>query len=231
MTIQLAQWDTDHFGMKIGTLSSEEDFSESDFLSIIENARNEGYQLLYGKGITVPKEYLGDDVFLADEKVVYSQFVKNNRTVASANVISLLKTSLSAQALSLALQSGGHSRYYQDKHFSINVFITLYKEWIERSLSGEIATDVLGYLDGTKLLGILTYKIEDNIATIGLVAVDDKATGKGVGTKLMQSFLSNMPDGIIVNVATQKCNDAACHFYEKNGFLVDSITNIYHIWL
>lgn len=50
-------------------------------------------------------------------------------------------------------------------------------------------------------------------------------------SKLMQSFLASLPVGTRVNVATQKCNKIACHYYEKNGFYVEDVTNIYHIWL
>lgn len=61
-----------------------------------------------------------------------------------------------------------------------SVFETLYGLWIKRSLNGEIATDVLGYVDNGRILGILTYRQKENEATIGIIAVDSQASGHGV---------------------------------------------------
>ena len=82
--------------------------------------------------------------------------------------------------------------------------------------------------------GMITLKIEDNIAHIGLVAVDENAQGMGIGSMLIQAveaYLQNNTTVRYLNVATQLVNKPACRLYEKNGFVVEQKTNIYHWWL
>lgn len=229
--IQIAQWDTDNFGMKVGNLILEDVPSRETFNTEIEEAQKQKYDLLYLKGICLPESYLNENVILADEKVIYSQIINGTKFTSDEHVESYLHKGLDVKLLLLALQSGAHSRFIMDKRIPLYVYLTLYQIWITNSLNGSIATDVLIYKEDKDILGLLTYKITDSCVTIGLVDVDNSTTGKGVGTKLMQTFLSKFPEGTRIEVATQNGNKRACHYYEKNGYKVDSITNIYHIWI
>ena len=228
--IELAKWDSENFGIKVGNVIPTESISEVWLDGIMSDARRDGYNMLYLKGITLPEKMLSDNIVLADEKVIYAQITKNSCSY-DEHVISILNKELSDELLALAYESGKYSRYNLDGKFQKHVFPTLYKQWMGRSLSGEIATEVLGYVDSGRCCGMLTYKVEDNNVDIGLVAVSPEMAGKGIGSKLMHSFLSHLNLGTRVEVATQKRNTVACHYYEKNGFVVDSITNVYHIWL
>ena len=228
--IELAKWDSEHFGIKVGNIIPPESISEIWLDGIMSDARRDGYNLLYLKGITLPENMLSDNIVLADEKVIYAKTTKGCYSY-DKHVISILNKELSEEILDLAYESGKYSRYNLDGKFQKHVFRTLYKQWMGRSLSGEIATEVLGYVDSGHCRGMLTYKVKDNKVDIGLVAVSPEMAGKGIGSKLMRSFLSSLNLGTRVEVATQKINCVACHYYEKNGFAVDSITNVYHIWL
>lgn len=229
--IEIAQWDTEHFGIKVGSLIPDGNVSKETLDKEITSAKAEGYDLLYLKGCKLQEDCLSDRVILADEKVVYSLTKHTDDYHKCDKVVSYLNKELDVKLLTLALQSGGHSRYYTDKNMPVSVYITLYRIWIKNSLNGSIATDVLVYLDGNEVLGLLTYKLNDKKAVIGLVDVDNSSKGKGIGSKLMHTFLSVLPYGTKVEVATQKSNSVACHYYEKNGFNIDCITNIYHIWI
>ena len=229
--IEIAQWDTEHFGIKVGNLILDGNVSKETLYEEIASAKAEGYDLLYLKGGILQEDCLSDRIILADEKVVYSLTKQADDYHKCDNVVSYLKKDLDVRLLLLALQSGGHSRYYTDKNMPISVYITLYQTWITNSLNGSIATDVLVYSEDNDVLGLLTYKLHNNKAVIGLVDVDNSSKGKGIGSKLMQTFISELPVGTRIEVATQKSNSVACHYYEKNGFNIDSITNIYHIWV
>lgn len=78
---------------------------------------------------------------------------------------------------------------------------------------------------------MLTYKNDGSLYDIGLVAVAPDQAGKGIGTQLMQALFRRLGAGTVVDVATQKRNLLACRYYEKNGFKVKSIQNIYHLWI
>lgn len=231
--IELVKWDTENLGIKVGNLRWDEAVDATALRREMAKAQSEGYDLLYLKGIELSEDCLFDNVVLADEKVEYTQTISDNQMTSypDGHVVSILNHPLTEELLQLSYESGKYSRYHLDKNMPSSVFETLYGLWIKRSLNGEIAIDVLGYVDNGRILGILTYRQKDNEVTIGIIAVDSQSSGQGIGTKLMQSFLASLPVGTKVNVATQKCNEIACHYYEKNGFHVEDVTNIYHIWL
>lgn len=230
--IEYVKWDSDHFGMKIGKWIPDSSCLSSEYILAVNEAKRQGYDLLYLKGYELPANLLSSDVVLADQKIVYSQLMGRDRDETNdANVVSILHTELRTDVLCLALQSGAFSRYYRDKRIPLHVFLSLYKAWIENSINGDIATDVLAYTNNGKIIGLLTFKLEGDVAEIGLLDVDYTVVGQGIGTKLMQAFLATLPEGTIVEVATQKDNNRACAFYEKNGFHPKSITKIYHIWI
>lgn len=228
--IQLAQWDTDNLGLKIGNLHIDGDLQIHKLKKEIAHSVKEGYDLLYLKGVTLPEDCLSSKLLLADEKVVYAQDIDNNIHTVDPHVVSFLNHELTPALWNLTLESGWCSRYKTDSNFPPEVFSILYRQWILKSLNGTIATDVLVYNLDNIPVGLLTYKKNEEIVDIGLVAVSKDYAGKGIGTKLMKSFLSMFEKGTRVEVATQRNNKMACHFYERNGFVVNSISNIYHIW-
>lgn len=181
-----ARWDTDNFYIKVGNLIAEGGLNKSFLLREMAHAREEHYDLLYLKGVNLPCDCLSENVILADEKVVYVQVNSGRETpVDDERVASALNSPLTEELLQLSYESGKYSRYRLDENFPKSVFDTLYRLWIVRSLNGEIATDVLVYSEGGHVLGVLTYKINENEAEIGIVAVSPEAAGKGIGSKLM----------------------------------------------
>lgn len=231
MNIEYLPWDSDNFRFKVGNLLCSEPIKVEDLHHIVIQSHVDGYQLLYCKEVTIPDVALSDSFFLADEKVVYRTVISEPSCCISDSVKSVLHQPLNNDLLLLALQSGGHSRYYLDKNMPIHVFLSLYNKWIQHSLDGSIASDVLAYHTNGKDVGILTYKFSNDVATIGLIAVDYAYADRGIGSKLLSHMFSLFPQGTIVEVATQKRNVGACHFYEKNGFYRERIQNIYHIWV
>lgn len=228
--IDILEWDTTNLGIKVGNLTLDNVCKEA-LLRAIEDAKSEKYDVLYLKGVLLPKECLANNIKLADERVTYSQVIYQEKKYSDSHVVSILGTSMTEDLLHLSYESGKYSRYNLDKDFPSSVFPTLYWLWMERSLSGEIATDVLAYKADGCILGMLTYMKKDDVVDVGIIAVSQDAAGKGIGTSLMQTFLSLFPVGTKVEVATQKRNSVACHYYEKNGFQVEDITNVYHIWI
>lgn len=228
--IEYLDWDSSHFGIKVGNLFLNERVVP-DLTSIINQAKSEDYDLVYLKGATISEENLSDSVVLADKKMIYLKEISREETTPDSHVTSWLNHSLDVDLLSLALQSGSYSRYYTDKRMPLHIFLTLYQTWISNSLNGTIATDVLVYKHDNNIVGLLSYKIKQDRVVIGLVDVDRKMKGKGIGRKMMQTLFSLFPIGTKVEVATQKDNVEACRFYERNGFGIESVTNIYHIWI
>lgn len=231
MSIEYLSWDSETFGFKVGNLLCSEPIEVEDLHQVVFKSHDDKYKLLYCKDVSVPDAALSDSFFLADEKVVYRTVILESPYCISDSVKSVLHQSLNNELLLLALQSGGHSRYYLDKNMPIRVFLSLYSKWMQNSLDGSIASDVLAYQINGKNVGMLTYKESGNTVSIGLVAVDFAYADRGIGSRLLSHLFSLFPHGTIIEVATQKKNVGACHFYEKNGFYREHIQNVYHIWV
>lgn len=229
--IRLAEWDTRHFGIKIGNLLPDEPFETAKLIDEIALSKRQGYDLLYLKGRELPEAMLGENVLLADIKVVYEHKRLDVFPIGvNTHVASILHHDMDDELLELALESGRYSRFNTDHHFPPQVFRSLYATWMKKSLNGELASDVLVYMSDKHPMGFITWKIQGKKATIGLVAVRRDSARTGIGSILMLEMMRRCRQTDSVEVATQEHNHAACRFYEKNGFTIKSKTKIYHIW-
>lgn len=237
-TIQFLKWDTENFQKKIGKVSFEQAISYDEYNDLLIQGRLENYELLY---IFVPekKDFLKDickeDMRLVDQKVIFSKKLNIQKDIVNISpfVFEYQEKCVSEQLLKLSLESGRFSRFYIDDNFPRSTFQKLYSEWIIRSVSKEIADEVLVFDKDDLLCGMLTYKVISNVATIGLIAVDPLVQGKNIGTELMMFLEYKLSQHSVfdINVATQLQNKKACAFYEKNKYSIKQITNIYHVWL
>ena len=91
----------------------------------------------------------------------------------------------------------------------------------------------MGCFDHKELLGFISLKKLEGFLQIGLIAVDEKISRKGIGRKLLQAaqIYANQFNLNQIQVVTQGLNKIACAFYEKNGYSISSRQFIYHYWL
>lgn len=235
---QTLDWDSAFFGYKVAKILAS-NLNQGALKNLLAKLNNLNIKLVYY--FVDPNEKLlnmeakKNNGFLADEKITYKISLSNNnfRKPDNQYLQSYFKKPLNKNVLSLALQSGFYSRYKQDKKFVHDEFIRLYTTWIERSLNGEIAKDVIIYVNNDVEVGLVTLEVKDNYGSIGLLAVDKKQRGKSIGKQLINAALIKFKAYGVnkVKVTTQKKNIAACKFYEKIGFVKESVQNIYHFWL
>ncbi len=230
--VNLLKWDSDFFKLKIGNILCQTTTEREDLLNVIH--LNSDFNLIYI--FCDPKSNLNNDIqnlgaILYDQKVTYYQKIK--QSFRDPNIKSILNNELSDQIFSLALQSGEYSRFKRDIKLGNDKFQELYKIWITRSLNKEIAFETFAYIENDKVLGLITLGEKNNIGDIGLLGVDESSRGKSIGHKLVNhSFDYLLQLGYSeCQVVTQNENKLACSFYEKNNFTVNSIVNIYHLWL
>ena len=103
---------------------------------------------------------------------------------------------------------------------------------MNKSLKRKLAAEVFAFQDVNRINGMVTINKKLKKAEIGLIAVDNKAQSKGIGTQLLQSVENWALKQNLENicVATQEENYNACQFYEKNNYEISDKTYIYHIW-
>lgn len=232
ISISHLDWDSDFFNMKICRI----DGMRFDVIpeETFRRLKAEGYKLAYVMIPYTNTVSLSDGVSTkpVDIKIVYSKLLTDRDKMADMPEIALC-TKASDRLYDLAYQAGHMSRFRMDPNFEDTAFKRMYRAWIDNSVAGIIADYVFGYYEGQMPIGLLTLRIKDGVAEIGLIAVDEAARGKGLGRSLLQKAcaMSYEKGATRITVATQKINKGACAFYESNGFSLDSSTAIYHEWM
>lgn len=234
----LLEWDTQFFGYKIANINSFK-LELLELNAVLEELRNKDFKLAYC--FVSPNDQISNNSLnlvsglLVDEKITYfAEIGKENTLIDKGNIKPYDLKYASDKLRSLTLQSGIYSRFNIDPNFRNNEFEKLYLEWIEKSISRELANEVLVSCEENEIQGFVTLTIKNNnTGSIGLIAVDESTRGKSIGKKLMSASFEYFRGREINNleVVTQKANYIACRFYESCGFQVKNIVNVYHLWI
>jgi dTDP-4-amino-4,6-dideoxy-D-galactose acyltransferase len=226
------EWDTNFFGINIARLVCD-GINETEFNNAIELLKRRRFQLIYCVCRDQESESFARVMGqLVDKKVVYHKVFNHEVLPAGNNIEEYLEEEPSQKLYDLAIQSGLYSRFKIDTKLSDGKFDELYKAWIRNSTLKKMAFKVLISKENDDLVGMITLGEKDGRADIGLLAVDCKYRGKGIGKSLIiaaeNEFKKIFKEGQIV---TQKDNLPACNLYEKNGYKIEKVEAIYHIWL
>jgi dTDP-4-amino-4,6-dideoxy-D-galactose acyltransferase len=230
--IDILPWDSDFFGFRVGkinhSINSEEELNElmNDFKKKeVKLAYYFSPQPLTFKGNT------GFEIKLVDNKVTYlkntNEGIKNNAQVHLYTV-----GTVTPELLNLSLQSGEHSRFKKDNRIEKGKFAELYRLWIVNSVNGKFAKAVFVWKEEDKIVGCVTVGEKNDRGAIGIIAVDQKYNGKGIGRALMSTAEKWSSDNGFdsIEVITQRENTGACRFYDSCGYSNEKLEYVYHIW-
>ncbi|MGV8915081.1 MAG: GNAT family N-acetyltransferase [Kaistella sp.] len=227
MMIERLEWDSTFFNLKIGKIDVENP-NTFDINSLPTLAK--GYDLLY---IFSDKEIDGLKIVDKKEVFVLENIKHNRRTIyIGMEPFSVEKHSYK-ELLNLTLQSGIYSRFKTDENFKNNEYEKLYTEWINKSITKELASEIIVKIINKKIVAFATLSKKTNhLADIGLVAVDEKYRGQGIAKDLINStILKAQQLGFKdIQVITQNINIPARNLYHSTGFRSKKTTNIYHFW-
>lgn len=229
-------WDSDFLGFPVARLQP----AATDVATVqaaLSQARAQGCRLLYwavsptDEQAAATARQLG--LYLATQRVTYALTVADEPAGLPAGIGPV--TALTAPRRRLALLAGHQSRYRTDPRFAADVYERLYSRWIERSVSGELAREVLVYRPAPHApeTGLLTLECHESHVSIGLLAVAGHLRGQGVGTRLVAAARQRTRAWgcARLRVATQLTNTGACRLYERCGFAIEQVTHVYHVWL
>lgn len=231
MNVERLLWDSDFFGLRIGRafVGSIED---SCALSFLKDRLKSDFDLVYVFG-NQGFEFSCEGAKLVDQKMVYS-LSKYSDSKHDENVIIWdCDKPVTDALLHLALVSGKYSRFKLDNQFPSGGYERLYSRWIEQSVNHSMATEVFCYMVDDTPKGLVTLDLKEGDGTIGLVAISEDYQHRGVGTAMMRHVISYVEKQHCkkLSVATQYDNAPACRLYEKVGFRLESMTNVWHWWL
>ncbi len=237
-------WDSDFFGFKTGK-ATEEAVAGMNLQQIQQMVQDQKYRLVYfvGKDLQPDSSESTREfhrlmhlagAFAADRKVVYHRVPPQTAPENTPSKALLQHHGpVTEKLLQLALQAGQYSRFNIDPRFPHHLFVRMYTEWIRKSVSGELADEVLVvHGDKDTIRGFVTIKHHHDHSVIGLIAVDAASRGQQVGSLLMKAAEASCvrAGNNRLEVATQKDNKPACRFYEKAGFTCRKVEAIYHWW-
>ncbi len=235
MDYQLLIWDTEFFGIKTGRIIPAS-LQENQLASTLTEMRQKGFQLVYWSS---KHQYMYDfqsySGILVDKKTTYEINLININPAS----IHISKTESYSSALpfaqleKLAIQSGIYSRFALDKKFPHEKFTALYKVWIRKSVSGEMADEVLVIRQNNNIAGMVTLSNKNGVGDIGLIAVDKKFRGRKFGQQLVgDAHRWFIQHGCHTShVVTQGDNLPACRLYKRCGYQKTKIEFYYHFWL
>jgi dTDP-4-amino-4,6-dideoxy-D-galactose acyltransferase len=239
---KILDWDSNFFGFTVSRILPHR-ITANKLTETIEKMKKEGVTLAYWASDPEDKESQSCaqsiNAFLADRKVTYvissEEIQANDRGFAKieALVEEYPDVVPTAELLDLALQAGEFSRFKIDPRISEDRFVELYTLWIRRSVAREIADAVFVIRREGKIAGMVTVGEKAGRADIGLIAVDASLRGQSAGTALVKTAQQwGVKKGYsAAQVVTQGDNLPACRFYEKCGYRVDKVENIYHLWI
>lgn len=231
MRVERLAWDSDFFGLRIGkaVIASEEDATR--LVSQVYSLKD-CFDLIYvfarhGLVFTASKAEL------VDEKTVYSlkgfpRYEKNSNVMVWDK-----DRGVTDDLLHLALVSGKYSRFRLDARFPAGSYERLYSRWIEQSVNHCVASEVFCYMEDDAPRGMVTLKRMADVSTVGLVAIHENCQHRGIGSAMMRHVIrfAQEHDCGKLSVTTQLENVSACKLYEKVGFQVESVTDVWHWWL
>ena len=231
MDILVLQWDSEFFGLRIGRVNLQTKTDVEQLLSRHKELKQQ-FDLLYVFDINAVS-FTADGARLVDEKILYSKPCEPRQKHAE---VSFYKgTTPSDNLYRLALVCGGCSRFKLDERFPKGSYERLYHRWIENACPKEGSNkQILLFKDAHDVArGMITIDYQGELGHIGLVAVDTEVQHQGIGSKIMSTLDGYLFERGIktIEVPTQTANTDAVRWYEKNGFVVQSKTPIYHWWL
>lgn len=230
---ELLEWDSDFLGFEVYRINRQAG-SETELAALLTAIPASARLVYYPGAAKVALESPALQSFHGFEADIKTIYVKHNiRTGILPEHISSCRAGVPDEQLKqLAIQSGIWSRFNRDPRIGGSKFEALYTIWMNNSLNRTIAKEVLIYQVEEKIAGVVTLGEKNGRGDIGLLAVDERYRGMGIGTALMAAaeHWSASQGYTSMQVVTQGLNRPACALYEKSGCVVENTIYFYHFW-
>lgn len=231
-------WDSEFFGHRIARLDGPS-LRPDEIESIVEWCQARRVECLYFlAGSNCPETITTAEqngFGLKDLRVTYeAKSAFGTRDIGRCSGGSLkVRTSTPAdlgRLVEIARVAHLDSRFFFDHRFDRERAAALYEVWIRKAcannhvLVGEVEGQPAGYFS--------CHRIGEHAGGIGLVAVDARCHGQGLGRAMLNAALDWFVEQEIteVRVVTQGRNVAAQRLYQGAGFRTRTVEIWYHKW-
>jgi dTDP-4-amino-4,6-dideoxy-D-galactose acyltransferase len=134
----------------------------------------------------------------------------------------------------LALEAGAISRFYTDPRFPVDkahlIFLGIIRNSIARTFANEVL--IVHSTTSTEPLGVVTLRLRPQHAEVGMLAVDSRVRGRGIGKLLLrhaQQWAVQQGATKLVVVTSTK-NETAMKCYSSFGFVESHRQHVFHVW-
>lgn len=229
-TFQNLEWDSNFFGIRVARIDSG--LQEPDFMEVISQLDSEEFDLVYFNSKFLVKENKYYKNHLLDKRVSLIKELKDKKPWDDR--VKLYNGRVpTGKMIDLSRRVAQSSRFFFDPAIPNEKVYEMYKIWLSKSVSKEMATDVLVYEDEYGIQGFATIKILDNgKALIPMLAVDRNHEGLGISFMLMQAietFLLKEGCEYLISETKAK-NLRALKVYERFGITCEPSHYINHLW-
>lgn len=237
--VRRLDWDSQHFGVSIGrvdapvvTASSAADIARE----MEEAAISCAYLLIDAADRSSFRAATTAGARPVDLRMTYELDLARMRVSGTETATPTIVRSATMDDLSalepLAAEAHRDSRFYFDGNFDESRVDELYRTWIRKSVTGDLANDVITFdLDG-RAGGYVSWSSKGEEGDIGLVAIAEGGRGKGAASTLLRRALTDMAKSGAkrVSVVTQGRNAAAQRLYQRAGFVLRDVAAWLHLW-
>ncbi len=235
-TLRVLDWDSLFFGRRIATIVGAPRDAD-DLTAVIAAANAQGVECVYLlsdlEDLAAIRAIESAGARLVDVRMTFERGLAALGQPGAREGIRTAEPVDVPALRALAATSHGSSRFYADGRFPRDLCDEMFATWIERSCGGWADTVQVADADG-RVSGYTTGHVRENgRGEIGLVAVDSRAQGQGLGAKLVTATLHVLRDrgATNVTVVTQGRNIAAQRLYQAQGFRTQRVQTWHHLWL
>jgi dTDP-4-amino-4,6-dideoxy-D-galactose acyltransferase len=236
MAYDILKWDSHFFGIQTARIL-ESRLNLAQLSELLRKMQAEHIKLVYWAAAEMPSfdtAPLGGR--LTDKKVTFEADLTSlnpDEWIFSEQVQRYNPGEPMDALLELGVQAGEFSRFARDPQFPQEKFISLYREWTRKSLTGKMADDVLVIQTDGNPAGMVTVGKKDSLGEIGLIAVNAAFRGRQYGELLVRAAQRWYLDHGLqrAQVVTQGDNKPACQLYRKCDYRIKRTDYVYHFWL
>ena len=232
--IEHLEWDSDFFGYPVSRVYLNNE-GKNNIDELFRQLDAEKYRLCYIFISPCEEEVINSisnkGCQLVDQKLLYIKTAEK-QSIIPQNVTEFSGQEITRDLVTLALISGSFSRFKFDENFTNDEFQKLYTTWLLKSIDKTIAFKTLVVRNESEYIGLITLGQNGRKGEIGIAAVDENFRSKGIAYDLCYAaenefFNQGFKE---IEVTTQKRNIPACRLFEKCGFSIKEVTNVYHYW-
>ena len=236
---ELLQWDTEHFGLRIGRVRDHR-LGANRLREVLSWATDERIDCLYllADGTDADTHRLAQAHGFRFVDVRLTLGTERVEEVASrlshGAVVRPARSADIERLRALAADGFRDSRFYADGRFPPAAVDRLFERWLAGSLDGSLADLVLVVELSGEAAGYITARLDPDqrVGTIELVGTSHPVRRRGVGRALVASALAEFARAGMnrASVVTQGRNVAAQRLYQSCGFRTELVQVWYHHW-